>query len=149
MSVLSIVCREKSGSIRRYVRVMYQNEARMIYDYLALRPSFVSSEDEFVDLVKKGMVCFLVDDVGMFAVVVDKSGRAHVHMTFWDGRLRGRETLAREVAHFAMETLELDRLWTAIPLTRPAVLAFAERVGFKRFKEQNEVVGLCYLRQSN
>lgn len=74
---------------------------------------------------------FLVDDVGIIAAVPDGLGAAHVHITFWDKRLRGRETLCKGVARWLLENMNLMVLWTAIPYASRATLAFAKRLGFK------------------
>lgn len=82
------------------------------------------------NLYDPSKVYFLVDDVGIIAAVPDGLGAAHVHITFWDRRLRGREGLCREVAKWLLQNLHLMVLWTVIPKKSKTTLAFAKRLGF-------------------
>lgn len=67
-----------------------------------------------------------VDDVGL--LIASEAG--DVHIFFWDGRLRGREQLCRTMAGVVMNIFGKESIWTKIPSTERAVIAFAKRVGF-------------------
>jgi hypothetical protein len=80
-----------------------------------------------------------VDDVGL--LIADSTGDSHVF--FWDGRLRGREELCRQMAGVTMEIFELDSVSTRIPESEVMMIEFAKRVGFS---EELVSDGVVYLR---
>lgn len=74
---------------------------------------------------------WVVDNVGLIFAVRDLPHRASVHIVFWDRRLRGRETLCRGLADYVIHRWGLDYLYTTIPRTSKATLAFCQRIGFE------------------
>lgn len=146
-AVLSLDCPEKGGVVRRTV-VDMPRDLRLWLEVTKLMeqvPNFLSKSyrkntEIFMDSRNR---FFLIDDVGVAAVLLEKSlPLAHVHITFWDRRLRGREELCKRLCDYVMFYMELDQLHTAIPQDSTAVLAFAKRIGF-RF--QSEFNGYHYL----
>jgi hypothetical protein len=87
---------------------------------------------------------FLIDDCGLVgALPVHHS--AHVHITFWDRRLRGRELVCKELALAIQRSLRYNYLWTIIPDSARIVLAFARRVGFVTAMQYNNASVLVFL----
>lgn len=102
-----------------------------VTEKLARVPNFLPQDGSVHSLIAPDSAFFLVDDVGIIGAMGIKRGHsAHVHVTFWDGRLRGREVLCREVAQLIIHVADLSGVFTAIPSERRTVVAFARRVGF-------------------
>lgn len=80
---------------------------------------------------------WLIGEVGMVSVWPFATSQAHIHVTFWDKRLRGREQLARDFAGHIMKQQGIAVLWTAVPFERPATIAWAKRVGFLDWNVQD------------
>jgi hypothetical protein len=74
-------------------------------------------------------IVWQVDDVGVICLYFGPV--AHVHVFFWDRRLRGREKLCRLHAQMILRRFGLLELWTVIPRQAEVIAAFARRVGFK------------------
>jgi hypothetical protein len=87
--------------------------------------------EEIASFCQPQRTTWLVDDVGLVFADRDLPWRASVHIVFWDGRLRGRETLCRGLADYAIHRWDLSYICTNIPKTSRATLAFAKRVGFE------------------
>lgn len=143
-------CGEKYGVVLRSVRQMpktveavdaVEEQMKRVRNFLGrsnARRVFLNERSEF----------YLIDDVGIIGAVGLLPGvSAHVHMTFWDGRLRGREVMARMIVGHLMISHQLGGAWTGVPKKHKAVIAFARRVGFKSFFEDQENVGLLLLRR--
>lgn len=124
-----------------------------VFDRLKSTPSFLARDAKLrpvalVELLNPDVIYYLVDDVGMVAIYPDSiHASAHAHITFWDKRLRGRETLCREIAREVMKTWRLEFIWTVIPFDARATLAFAKRMGFWVFKEFDTFAGLMLTAQ--
>lgn len=143
-------CPEPKGARLRRVRELERTpqQIQWVMEKMSGVPSFFmgqscwSSIDELYDDKK---VFFLVDDVGIICVApnrVEIMPNAHVHITFWDGRLRGREGLCRGLAREVLNAYSLSYLWTAIPDSSKMILAFAKRVGFKESRRFGPTVVL-------
>lgn len=135
-SILTLDCPERGGVVRRTV-VEMPRDLRLWLEITKLMegvPNFLSKSyrkntEVFMDARNH---FYLIDDVGVAAVLQEKAlPLAHVHVTFWDHKLRGREELCRRLCDYVMFYLELDQLHTAIPTTSEAVLAFVKRIGFR------------------
>lgn len=106
-------------------------------------PNFLEGRNPLGVFLSDGVEVLEIDDVGVLvAVGLGENDSAHAHVTFWDGRLRGREPISRAVAELVMQAYGLSSVWTAIPEVAKQVLAFAERVGFKRFYQSDGKIGL-------
>ena len=127
------LCKEKDGPIWRAVWIPEPSVAwaTRIVDKMQGVKSFLDSTNPFATLLDPNNKFFQVDEVGMIAVMpLPKWEKLlHVHVTFWDGRLRGREGLCRSLS--ILVTRMTDKfLFTQIPEDRAALLAFAKRVGY-------------------
>lgn len=140
-----VTCDEKEGVKVREVKPLDRSPTHLLEVYAKLRgvrSCFSGSEGEF--LTNPEIVIVEVDNVGIVAMDgldrVENGGR--VHVTFWDGRLRGREHLCRRIAEMWMDEYKLYYLYTDIPKEYRAVIAFCKRVGFLPFNEDEKFVSL-------
>lgn len=149
MEPFAVVCDEPGGRVSRVVKTMTTDprQVLVVYDSLKLVTNYLAKEKQLeptalISLLDPRFLHLLVDDVGIIAVYPElPHPAAHVHITFWDKRLRGREELCRETARRVMQTLSLKYLWTAIPDGARATAAFARRVGFIEFTELSDTKG--------
>lgn len=128
--VLDAICNEKHGTVKRSVWEVDSLPERMqtISAMLAVR-NF--AERRYSRLLSHDTILYKIDDVGCVGVLNVIPGRsAEVHFTFWDGRMRGRETLLRSLAEGVLRTHRLVFLHTSIPNNLVAVRAMAGRIGF-------------------
>lgn len=127
----TLVCTEPDGMVQRTVRPL---EARDIpWVYARIKESLASRgrealgiEQALYEFMRLDKLYWVVDDVGLIIATV----AGDVHIFFWDKRLRGREQLCKIIARVIMEIFDRDFVWTEIPKTERAVLAFAKRIGF-------------------
>lgn len=89
-------------------------------------------DNPFLVLLDPSNKFFQVDDVGMIAVMPTRlwDSLLHVHVTFWDRRLRGREGLCRSLAVW-VSRFTGKQLFTQIPEDRRILIEFAKRSGFE------------------
>jgi hypothetical protein len=124
-------CNEPGGIRVRCVRPLEYKDIRRVYE--SLRSSLVSRGRELPpelalrEFGRLDKLYWTVDDVGLLIV----SEACDCHIFFWDKRLRGREQLCKRMAEEAMQLLGCEALWTKVPDSEVAVIAFAKRVGFK------------------
>lgn len=134
------LCKEKDGAVWRGVRLVQPSIdwANSMIEKMHDVPNFLSKSNPYTELFDHRNLFFQVDEVGLIAVInLPQYDRLrHVHVTFWDGRLRGREGLCKTLATWVVNLSNVI-LFTQIPEDRKALLAFAERVGFV----QNTTVG--------
>ncbi len=106
-------------------------------------PNFLKEDNPYDALVDSSNTVFEVGEAGLvlFRQVPDYPA-AEVHITFWDGRLRGREDLCRWLGLMYLEATKIEQLGAAIPLGSKVVLAFAKRVGFKEVQTLEDKVFL-------
>lgn len=122
-----------------------------MFGHLAQVPNFLSGKRalesrKLVDLFRTDRLYLLVDDVGSIVFAFDQV-EPHVHVTFWDRRLRGREAMCKAIGQEVMHQLGVGRLWTMIPRDARMILAFCRRVGFEPVVEVSGVVGLILPRE--
>lgn len=127
--------------------VLEPRELLEVYDRLKGCTNLFGAREDAGENIVEGLVrlaryIWRVDDVGILAVLPVGPHAAHVHITFWDKRLRGREELCRRFGLHVMETYGFDTIWTGMPASARATLAFAKRVGFR---EQMQVNGRVVL----
>lgn len=145
MIVTQVWCCEPEGMALRTVHREERTVEHLLDLYTSMQqgPNFLASKNPLGVLLAPDTEILEVDNVGaLVAVAIQPGHEAHAHMTFWDARLRGREGLVRTTAELVMQAYQLNRIWTAIPLSSPKVIAFTERVGFKRFYQDDDRVGL-------
>ena len=134
---MMLPCIEDGRTIERDVRPLGLEPQEMlaVYDRLKNCTNLFGVKEDAGEhivegLIRMGRYIWRVDDVGIIAVLPVGPHAAHVHITFWDKRLRGREGLCRSFARYILASLGLDTLWTGLPGSARATLAFAKRVGF-------------------
>lgn len=140
MLELDYLCNEKRGPVIR--KVLEVEASLMVEEYLRIHlPPQQTPLKDVTFIYSKGARVFLVDDVGvMLKGTIEYNGMPDVHVGFWDKILRGREAMAREVALIVAEDAGAHGVWTAVPETSHATLAFAKRVGFKEHQSTAGVV---------
>lgn len=140
-------CHERRGSVMR--RVVEVEPSALVEKYLSDRLPQKANQSPIKDLshiYSRGARTFLVDDVGvMLKGIVNYSGMCDVHIGFWDCILNGRESMCRDMAAEVAEAAGLPGVWTAIPLSARATLAFAKRVGFVEQGQSDSVSILTLL----
>lgn len=135
---MKVYCYEDGKQIERTVSRMSLDPETVlkVYDKLKYVPNMFSPTGEsrvttLNDFYDPRYAFWLVDDIGLFCLVPASDNRAHVHITFWDRRLRGREELGRRFVQTAMVQYNLRGIFTAVPKTSRATLAYAKRAGFR------------------
>ena len=137
--VLKVECEERDGVVTRTARLLTpaMDDVIAVYNNLRGLPSMFSATPmrtlrPIVDAMDAGWEILLVDNVGLLAfgtTIIE--GHIDVHVTFWDRILRGREQLAREAIDWAMTSSGALGVYTGIPSSSKATIAFAKRVGFQ------------------
>lgn len=125
-------CTEKGGEITRKVRLLDRGNLQYllaVVDKCQQVSNFLDPANPVGLFLAVENTFFEVDDVGLLAVIPYNTELSHVHITFWDGRLRGREKLCRTMADWVSQ-ISHRQLFTAIPQDRSILLAFCKRVGF-------------------
>lgn len=147
-SILAVECSEPNGAFIRYVRPIQLSVEKLdqLYKRLSkfdtLFNDYIGNSFEgflrvflyqtFSGEIRPTGLIWEVDDVGIFLLTDITPGvEAKVHFTFWDGRLRGREFLTREMCAYVMKEYQLHKLIAEIPLYSRPANSFAERVGLK------------------
>lgn len=145
---MQVVCMERRGAILRQVCEAAHTPEILwgLFDRLKGVPNFLSGKKQLESL-SAGILfdplskILLVDDVGAVLSIYDpRFHTAHVHVTFWDRRLRGREELCRKIALGLMLTYEVTWLYTKIPKESGMIRAFAKRVGFEMLGDEETFV---------
>lgn len=143
--MMEFLCYERYGPVLRGVTEVSPSPMVEAYLRSKLLP-YATPIKDLSHIYSKGARIFLVDDVGMMMKgTIDYNGMPDVHVGFWDKILRGRESMAREVALMVAEDAGSRGVWTAIPAEARATLAFAKRVGFETNKEINQLVLLSLI----
>lgn len=142
------LCKEKDGLVWRTVRVAEPsvNWANRVIDKLQTVPNFLQNENPYFILLDSRNKFFEVDNVGIVAVLPLDAwpNLLHVHITFWDRRLRGREGLCRSLADWVTRLCG-KTLFTQIPAENKVLLAFASRVGFQMQTSEGSTRTMVYL----
>jgi hypothetical protein len=79
-------------------------------------------------------------DVGYLSLYPIDEDQAHIHVLFWDRRLRGRETLVRNHTIRLLNQYGYKYLWTSISRHNRVTVKFAERAGMKVVAEQGDLL---------
>jgi hypothetical protein len=136
-------CPEPDGEVIRTVRPLASRDILRVY--LKIRGSLESRgrtlpfELALREFDRMDKLYWTVDDVGL--LIATEAG--DVHIFFWDRRLRGREQMCKTMANVVMNILDREYIWTRIPVTERAVIAFAKRIGFE---QENATNGWMYFR---
>lgn len=135
-------CFEPDGLKLRLVKPLEYADIPRVY--ASLRASLAARGRELPpelaarEFARLDKLYWTVDDVGL--IIANKAG--DVHIFFWDKRLRGRERLSKEMAKVIMDIFGRLDLFTEIPVSERAVIAFAKRVGFEQDSATDETVVL-------
>lgn len=147
--MLQFVCQEKGGEVLRTVRPMQRTIPRIldVLEKMGRVPSMLDPVNPARIFLDPTIGILEVDDVGLLVVSDFKAaeGGAHVHATFWDGRLRGREEMCKSLVTMASE-VRRQMVHTAIHQDRKALLAFCRRVGFRPLRQAQAMVVLQFTR---
>ncbi len=136
----TFVCDEPEGARFREVKPLKSSDIARVYESLCKahtsRGRELPQELAIREFARLDKLYWTVDDVGI--IIASEAG--DVHIFFWDKRLRGRERMCKEMAQIIMDFYHRSDVWTEIPSTERAVIAFAERVGFEREREGDTVM---------
>ena len=143
-------CKEKHGTVtRQIVKVKDVASIARVCDKVRCVPNFLGNGTGSIAFVFDPMTdIYAIDDVG--AIIVCKRptlfqpGAAHVHVTFWDKILRGREDLCSTLAKHVLIEEQFSWLWTLIPENAGAIRFFARRVGFQLALKSKGIEHLIY-----
>lgn len=147
-------CREKGGLLLRRVEPMPKSSIDLAWLILMLKgkDSFlrhVGMADAISLLLDKRTYILTVDDVGAVVLSnIHEGVAAEVHVTFWDGRIRGRERMCRKIAEWLFRIHKLDQMFCLIPEGNTTGLRLAQAVGFKETRRENSNVLLILERRS-
>jgi RimJ/RimL family protein N-acetyltransferase len=82
-----------------------------------------------------------VDDVGIIFITHITTASAQAHFSFWDRRIKGRESLIRQMLKWGFERFGFHRITCEVPLYAAAWLSRSvEKVGFKKEGRMREAV---------
>ena len=145
-----VQCMEKGGSRVRVESLLSKNQPELerVVEKMSAVPNFLDDRGWKV-LADLDFTAFKIDDVGivgMDMLVLGEQGR--VHVTFWDGKMRGRELLCRRIAMYWIEKYKLKLVFTSIPVSSPVVIAFCKRVGFTALPEEGGLIHLTFCMDS-
>ena len=147
--ILSLICTERGVAVEHkvYQLTLTRENLQKLWQASSKYPVLLNQEirgdfEKFVsifleqdsDTVHARGIIYVVDDfVGVFFLTnIDVFNQsAEAHFTFFDGRIHGRDKLAKAMCKFAFEHFKFNRLFVAIPAYVPShTFAFAKRVGF-------------------
>lgn len=135
--ILSVVCEEPGGSIERHIYkfVFSEENIKKFWENVKRYPK-IFGKDTIGDIEDFLNMFFYVDHNGfwqtnnLFYIVDDFVGTlaltniyhptdALMHFTFYDGRLKGRDILIKEVISYVMDEYDFVRLSAEIPCYAP------------------------------
>lgn len=148
--ILAVECNEKGTLVTREVRLLSLTRANLHKFWLAskqypillnqeIRGNFERFVNIFLEQDSNGItprgILYVIDDfLGvMFLTNIDViNNSAEAHFSFFDGRIHGRDKLAKELVKYVFNFYGFNRLTANVPAYVPShTLAFAKRVGFK------------------
>lgn len=144
-----IGCPERRGiRIRRVMEVL---PSKAIEEFLVhMIPPAVTPIKDPKRLYEPGVRVLLVDSVGVIIQGPFRvRGMPDVHVCFWDKILFGREKLCRSIAQRLADQADAPGVFTAIPESSRAILAFAKRVGFDVVDTCEGIVNLVLITRCN
>lgn len=140
-------CDEPHGTVWRSVQKLSPHPAGVlkVYDRLKKVPNLFTFKEPVTPEVLERLFArhgfiWTVDDVGIILIVPFNGIGAHAHITFWDGRLRGREDLCRRFALDRIRDWSLQFITTPVPREHVMIAAFVKRVGFEPLLEKDGLV---------
>lgn len=143
---LEFACDERRGYVVRHVLEVEATPMAEMYLRLHLDDMPSSPMKDISHIYSYGARLFLVDDVGMMLKgTIDFGGLVDVHIGFWDRVLRGREQMCRYMAELVAHDAGIRGVWTAMPPSARATLAFAKRIGFTEASHNDSAVVLTLI----
>lgn len=148
--ILSVECHEPKGVVTRHVYPMKLTRENLAVFWERARkyPTLFTQEikddfNKFLNvfvgeengvLTARGLLWVIDDFVGVFyATDIQPGSDAVVHFTFFDGRIHGRDILAKRMLSYVFHYYGFRRLTAHVPMfVVPATLHFVERIGFKK-----------------
>lgn len=150
--ILSVRCDEPKGAVERHVFPLELTRENLDIFWAKARvyPTLFSAEikedfskflnvfladDGYGKLSSRGLLWKVDDFVGVFYLTdIIPENDALAHFTFFDGRLRGRDEIVRDMIKYIFNRYKFRRLSAQVPLFAvPATQFFTEKiVGFKR-----------------
>lgn len=147
--IVTCMCNEKSGNVERHVYKMSltQESVKLFWerakkfdtlftqeirnDFQAFLSVFLDEHDGVIE--GRGLLWRVDDYVGIFYLTeIEPESDAQVHVTFFDGRIKGRENLAIEMLRYAFKQYNFRRLSAVVPMyAAVASHSFIRRIGFK------------------
>ena len=141
---LVFLCEGRRGTKVRHVREV---KASLLLEKYLQSKLLVPEESPMKSLshiYSSGTRLFLVDDVGLIVKgVIKYEHMPDVHVAFWDKIMVGREYMCHSMAQLLAKDAEARGVWTAIPSSSRATLAFAKRVGFEEVHRSGHLVMLA------
>jgi hypothetical protein len=147
-------CQEKGGLTLRRVEPLSKTAKDLAWLVLQLKEAdsflrHVSMADALTLLLDKHTYILTIDSVGAVVLSsINEGYSAEVHVTFWDGRVRGRERMCRKIAEWLFRMYSLAEMHCLIPEGNTTGLRLAKAVGFKDFRHENGNVLMILERRS-
>jgi len=147
-------CHEKGGLTLRRVEPLAKEAKDLAWLVLRLKETdsflrHVSMADALTLLLDERTYILTIDDVGAVILTSIHQGfAAEVHVTFWDGRVRGREGMCRKIADWLFRMFTLEQMFCLVPEGNTSGQRLAKAVGFKDIKHENGNVLLILERRS-
>lgn len=158
--IIEVECQEPKGTFIRRVYPMKLTHDNLTKFWSKSRkyPTLFSQElrddfDKFIDtfvcrdddgtLMTRGLLWVVDDFLGVFYITdIRPELDALCHFSFFDGRIKGRDKLAKEMVKYVFKEYKFRRLTAHVPLflapcssgngkATPAVAAFIKSIGFK------------------
>lgn len=136
--VLTEACHEREGWKWRSVYIVEPSEAWEEHLWARLKglPSMFGivplvDRHKLQRLYDKNLMWFAIDCVGIACVDLTTRSMPNVHVTYWDARMRGRESLGRRLCEWLLEFFDVPAVFTQCPAASRVVIAHAKRIGFK------------------
>ena len=148
--ILCVTCDEKQGPVKRCVYpfqlsrdnlLLFWERARVYptlfteeikNDFQRFLSIFLAQEGDRVNA--KGLMWKVDNFTGVFYLTdIYPERDAVCHFTFFDGRIHGRDALAKAMLSYVFNKYKFRRLSAEVPMfVVPAAISFVQRVGFKR-----------------
>lgn len=147
--ILTVTCNEKGGDIDRsvYPFVFSEENIKKFWEQSKKYPQIFGKQtigtiEDFLNIFfyldpegfwKTENLFYVIDDfVGMLSLTnIYHPHDALMHFTFWDGRLRGRENIIKEMMTYVINTYEFNRLSAEIPayVSKSTLQFVSNRIG--------------------
>jgi hypothetical protein len=136
--IAGATCHEREGSRYRKTFLVYAN--RELEDFLWLKmkdlPCMFDAQglkhrESLRALWDTNKMFLMIDNVGLVGIDLSTPSMPNVHVTFWDLKMRGREPIGIVTCQEIIKHLGVPALFTQMPSTSKATMAWTKRIGFK------------------